>query len=40
LEINNYTNPTHYAWQAGIGFFKVSSSIRLAPYQASGGVEI
>jgi hypothetical protein len=29
----------HYAWQAGIRFFRVSFSIRLAVFFAGGGAE-
>jgi hypothetical protein len=34
--MNDYTNPMHYAWQAGILFSIISFSIKLAAFQTSG----
>jgi hypothetical protein len=37
FRFKGYAHATHDAWQAGIRFLKVSSSIKLAAFQASDG---
>jgi hypothetical protein len=38
LKLNDKVNPTHYAWQAGVGRSLVSHLIRLAAFRTIGAL--